>query len=454
MMWWMLIGCPFPDWEPPTDPTDPVETPVPTGHTGTPTPVTPMTPPQQRWTVAEFPRVDGVGFELLRTGWVTGPFVAMGHEPPADTFAVRTLDDAWATAATWSLPNQGTPDLQAMARVGGLWDGEALVALTTNDGGGFSYLATVADDGLVTTHDAPLDVAPPFYARSAVALEDSIVVASGDDNAWVGHLETPSGPVLGSWDMDDLSIGDGGRFLAVAQLDEDAAPELLVGTGGDASSGCANASTDCNVAGLWGLELPNLADTPVSDLNHSRIRFLFRTDGATTFTPPVGVTGTVLDVDGDGCDDLLVGAPFDDDGRGKLHVIDCLADEVASGKRIPYGDRAAFVGPVGGYLGSAMVVLDGFLVAGRPAVAISAPGGAAASGRVYVLPIERLVPGAELDLTTHTDGWMEIYDLDTTTLGASLTNLGDLNDDGRDDLAIGFYDVNVGGASQRIVLSR
>lgn len=142
----------------------------------------------------------------------------------------------------------------------------------------------------------------------------------------------------------------------------------------------------------------------------------------------------VGDVNGDGLADLLVGAPDDSGGRGAAYLFFGRARQ--SGNLTATDANVSIQGPVdlGGYahLGRAVAGIGDFNGDGLPDFALGAPGDLTVPSRVYIFFGRTL--------------WSASYGASQAdfllsrpfgTFGAALAAAGDLNGDGRSDLAVG-----------------
>ncbi len=147
------------------------------------------------------------------------------------------------------------------------------------------------------------------------------------------------------------------------------------------------------------------------------------------------------DLDGDGLDDLLIGAPGANSGAGRVYLV--LADSLNSGGSEQYLRNAdlSFDGEAAGdALGDSRAVapagdIDGD---GWPDLVMGAPGsddGGEDAGKAYLF----------LAASLPSSGSVSVSDADTSFIGeaagdaagASVTGAGDLDADGLDDLAFG-----------------
>jgi hypothetical protein len=214
------------------------------------------------------------------------------------------------------------------------------------------------------------------------------------------RLELPVGRV-DTWRRKPVSDGleAGGRrgaAVALADLDGDGVADLIVGAPREDGSGIFDSGRVVATSGatddpLWTLD---------GDDNNGRLG---------TALAAVG------DVDGDGTEDLLVGAPGEAGGAGRTHLVSGLDGYVLD----------SIEGAPGDELGAAVCLAGDRNLDGRDELAIGAPGASNDNGRVFVHAASNL---AELERLTGSAG---------ERLGSSLALVGDGDGDGRDDLAVG-----------------
>ncbi len=251
------------------------------------------------------------------------------------------------------------------------------------------------------------------------------------------------------------SLQDGDLFgfsvAAVKDLDGDGVPELAVGVPRDDSG----AGADCGA--VWVLFLNQ--DGAVKDAQKITIGmggfmggFAGSLDAGDYFGQSVGCLD---DLDGDGVAELAVGAPYDDDGSdnsGAVWVLQLNADGTAKG--------AHKISSSEGGLTPALNTRDWFGVSlagigdldgdGVPDLAVGSmrdDGGGENAGAVWVLRLhaDGTVKGAHKIAAG--EGALQ-NDPDTFDyFGASITGLGDLDDDGVRDIAVGAIQDRDGGPS-------
>ncbi len=279
--------------------------------------------------------------------------------------------------------------------LGQLFESDALAVLTATSGrvgSGVGFAGDRDDDGL-----DDLWVGAPSgeggYARVYLVSAGEAL----DEQALEGIADRISGP-------GDVGFG---KVVAAADADGDDEPDLLFGTpDGDVSA--------------WYVRGPVTGQHSVADVGVS----LSGRDNEA-----LGTAVVFVDIDGDGMDELAMGAP----NAARVRVFDrpdaaMVADDA----------WLTVVGQEGSELGQALLRLD-LDLDGYDELLVGAPGSDGRRGTVHVLagPVEE----SSLDDTLAVLAGSESYD----HAGYALAHAGDIDSDGRADLLVGGPRIDHGG---------
>ena len=162
------------------------------------------------------------------------------------------------------------------------------------------------------------------------------------------------------------------------------------------------------------------------------------------------------DVDFDGVEDLAVGAPFDDTGgpdRGAVYVLFLNPDGTVK-DHVKISDAFGMTGRLsdGDNFGASIAGLGNFDSAGAPDIVVGAtgdrdgsPGGVASRGAIYSLFLDPLAfPSSVVKISETTGGFAGTLS-DSDRFGTSVAAIGDLDGNGRTDLAVGATGDDEGG---------
>ena len=359
-------------------------------------------------------------------------------------------------------------------------DGHPRDALDADRDGESDYLdaPTIAANGTVATEQkitegvggftATLD--PTDYYGTAVAsigdidgdgINDVAIGSPGDDDGGSGRgavyvlFLNADGTVKAEQKISDLAGGltttldDADSFGAaigmLGDIDGDGVNDLAVGATGDDDGGGGRGAVYVLFLNADGTVK---AEQKISDLVGGLTATL---DNFDVFGYAIGGIG---DLDGDGINDLAVGADFDDDGgadRGAVHVLFLNADgTVKAEQKISdtTGGLAATLDDTD-YFGSAVASPGDVNGDGRNDLVVGAywdDDGVANAGAVYVLFLNSDGTVAAEQKISDTAGGL-VEPLGADYFGTSAAGIGDVDADGTPDLVIGTTQDDDGAAN-------
>jgi hypothetical protein len=290
--------------------------------------------------------------------------------------------------------------------------------------------------------DGTVDLAAgaPFFSTDTLDERGIVWIFFMDDDGTVEDVERFDG--FGSDFSGRLRAGDrfGSAVAGIGDLDGDGVPDLAVGAPGDDDGGL-------NRGAVWILFMTKdgLVDgyEKISDTEGAFAGKLENGDGFGSSVASIG------DVDGDGVNDLAVGAPFDDDGDGDgidvgaVWILFMNANGRVKGERL--------ISKKDDVIGSKLEQRDyfGWDVAGVgdldgdgiSDLAVAAPGDDDGSGQdrgaFYLLFLDSDgLPKREHKVSDTVGGFNGNLD-PANRFGSSVAALGDLDGDGVTELAVG-----------------
>ena len=319
-------------------------------------------------------------------------------------------------------------DEQKISAVSGGFDG--------NLDSGDRFGSAVADPGdLEADGVRDLAVGAPFD-DDAGKDRGAVWMLFMDENGKVDQeqkISSISGGFDGNLDDDDLF---GSALAALDDLDGDGAFDLAVGTPGGDENGPDRGE-------VWILFLDS----------EGKVRDELKiAEGDGGFDGNLGdddrfgsAVAAIGDVNGDGITDLAVGAPNGDDGSnnaGAVWILFMRMDGTVDDWQKISDDDGRFDGGLDAedHFGAAVAGMGDLDGDGIPDLVVGAPGGDKGGpdrGEVWVLFLDSEGRVRDQQRIADGDGGFEGDLADDDSFGSALANVGDLNDDGIPDLAVG-----------------
>lgn len=273
---------------------------------------------------------------------------------------------------------------------------------------------------------------------------------------WILFLDT-SGQALSELKLADglngftgtLNDGDhfGSAVAALGDLDGDSVPDVAVGAPGDDGAG-----TDRGA--LWVLFL-----NPDGSVNHQQ-KIAGLTGGFSTSLQDNdqfgGAVANIGDLNGDGIVDLAVGASGDDDGssnRGAVYILFMNVDGTVLAQQKISATAGNFTGELhtADHFGSAVAGVGDLDGDGVADIAVGASGdddGGTDRGAVWILFMQSDGTVKRVQKISQLTGQFDALLADGDHFGSSLADVGDLNNDGREELAVGANQSDDGGPNR------
>jgi hypothetical protein len=285
-------------------------------------------------------------------------------------------------------------------------------------------------------------------------LDDILIPAPYNDDVstWSGKVYLILGASLGASSSIDLAtadysfIGEGAYNLSGASVstagdvDGDGLDDILIGAVGN--------SDGANWAGKTYLVLgKSLGSSSTIDL--ATADYAFVGEGASDYSGHD--VSTAGDVDGDGLDDILISAHYNDEGgthAGKVYLI--LASSLGSSSTIDLSAADySFVGESGSDFSGISISTAGDVNGdGLDDILIGAVGnsdGGTNAGKTYLILGASLSSSSTIDLATA--DYSFIGETSGDASGHSVSTAGDVDGDGLSDILIGAYGNDDGGVS-------
>jgi len=265
-----------------------------------------------------------------------------------------------------------------------------------------------------------------------------------DDNGQVDVLQKISntqGNFNGSLDNDDQF---GSSVTAMGDLNNDGVLDLVVGAPGDNDGGADRGA-------LWVLFLNS--DGTVN----TEQKIAFELGGFTGVLDDNDRFGSSVanigDLNGDGINDLAVGVALDDDGgsnRGAVWILFMNTDGTVASEQKISQDEGDFIGDLAdndmfGSSVTRIADLDGNGVNDLVVGASGDDSGGAERGAIWILFMNADGSVTAEQKISQNDGFFDGSLADGDEFGNSVTTLGDINQDGNDDIAVGARFSDDGG---------
>ena len=386
---------------------------------------------------------------------------------PADGFIIQ--GDAAGDQAGWSVDSAGDingdghDDLIIGARFsadGGITAGEAYVIFGKSAGFTNIDLSALAPaDGFSLQGDGPGDQAG-YSVSSAGDVNgdgfDDLIIGAPNYNASEAYVIYGKAGAFGDLDLGALTAADGfviqgiessraGQSVSAAgDVDGDGFDDLLIGASkGDLAGTDAGEAYIIYGRGTGSPVFPTLFD-PGDDINPASGATILGADAGDRLGWSVASAG---DINGDGYDDVILGAPQGDNGgtsAGEAYVLFGSADGIADLDltALALADGFVILGDVAGDQAGFSVSSAGDvngddfddLIVGTP----YGDNGGTDAGEAYVI-FGKASGFANIDLTVlaPADGFIIQGDAAYDFAGRAVSSAGDINGDGFDDLIVG-----------------
>jgi methionine-rich copper-binding protein CopC len=250
----------------------------------------------------------------------------------------------------------------------------------------------------------------------------------------------------------------GTSVSSAGDVNGDGFDDLIIGADGTGYNGLSTGSAYVVFGKAGGFA----ATTSLADINGSNG---FRLDGTSLVEKAGSAVSTAGDVNGDGYDDLIVGADWSDTYKGSSYVVFGKASDFSAATKLSTlnGSNGFRIEPASilGYAGHSVssagdVNGDGYddIIIGAPAK--SDYGNTTGSGAAYV--VFGKASGFTASLSTGAlngaNGFQISGDANGDAFGISVGSAGDLNGDGFDDLIVGAKDAqgNAAGSGAAYVI--